>query len=82
MFIVSPGIGRLLPITSENAENVAEYIRNFMMYAVIGVSLGLHVWKINKAAKDKTKLDPREVARINAADAAVDDPLKLEVPKA
>jgi len=67
MFIVSPGIGRLLPITSENAENVAEYIRNFMMYAVIGVSLGLHVWKINKAARDKARLDPKEVARIDAA---------------
>jgi len=65
MFIVSPGIGRLLPIASENAENVAEYIRTFMMYTVIGVSLGLHVWKINKAARNKLKLDPREVARIN-----------------
>ena len=67
MFIVSPGIGRLLPIPSENAENVAEYIRTFMMYAVIGVSLGLHVWKVNKAAKDKSKLDPKEVARLNEA---------------
>ena len=58
MFIVSPGIGRLLPITgNENAENVAEYIRSFMMYTVIGVSLGLHVWKINKAARDKNRLD-------------------------
>jgi len=67
MFIVSPGIGRLLPIASENAENVGEYIRSFMMYAVIGVSLGLHVWKINKAAKDKAKLDPKAVAEANAA---------------
>jgi len=67
MFIVSPGIGRLLPIPSENAENVAEYIRTFMMYTVIGVSLGLHVWKLNKAAKNKMKLDSREVARINEA---------------
>jgi ABC-type uncharacterized transport system permease subunit len=56
MFIVSPGIGRLLPIPSENAENVAEYIRSFMMYSVIGVSLGLHVWKLNKAAKNKASL--------------------------
>jgi hypothetical protein len=33
-----------------------------MMYAVIGVSLGLRVWKANKAAKDKYKLDaPDEV---------------------
>ena len=68
MFIVSPGIGRLLPIAgNENAENVAEYIRSFMLYTVIGVSLGLHVWKINKAARDKAKLDPKEVARINEA---------------
>ena len=67
MFIVSPGVGRLLPIPSENAENVAEYIRTFMMYAVIGVSLGLHVWKINKAAKNKTRLDPKEVAQLNKA---------------
>ena len=70
MFIVSPGVGRLLPIPSENAENVAEYIRTFMMYSVIGVSLGLHVWKINKAAKDKSKLDPKEVARLDAENAA------------
>jgi len=81
MFIVSPGIGRLLPIASENAENVAEYIRSFMMYAVIGVSLGLHVWKINKAAKDKAKLDPREVARLDAESAAANDPLKLQMPE-
>lgn len=63
MFILSPGVGRLLPVPGENAENVAEYIRTFMMYAVIGVSLGLHVWKINKAAKNRTKLDPKEIAR-------------------
>jgi simple sugar transport system permease protein len=80
MFIVSPGVGRLLPIPGENAENVAEYIRSFMMYAVIGVSLGLHVWKINKAAKNKMRLDPRVVARINADDAANADPLKLKTP--
>jgi len=79
MFIVSPGIGRLLPIASENAENVGEYIRSFMMYSVIGVSLGLHVWKINKAARNKVRLDPREVSIINAEDAEK-NPLKLEVP--
>ena len=82
MFIVSPGVGRLLPIGNENAENVAEYIRTFMMYAVIGVSLGLHVWKINKAAKNKSKLDPREIASINAENAAKKNPLRLEVPEA
>ena len=82
MFIVSPGIGRLLPIANENAENVAEYIRSFMMYSVIGVSLGLHVWKINKAAKNNAKLDPKEVARIDAEHAADADPFKLKMPKA
>jgi len=82
MFIVSPGVGRLLPIPSENAENVAEYIRTFMMYSVIGVSLGLHVWKINKAARDKAKLDSKEVARINAEHSAGDNPLKLKAPEA
>ena len=82
MFIVSPGVGRLLPIPNENAENVAEYIRTFMMYSVIGVSLGLHVWKINKAAKDKSRLDPREVARLNAEAESAKDPLKLKMPDA
>ena len=83
MFIVSPGIGRLLPLAgNENAENVAEYIRSFMLYTVIGVSLGLHVWKINKAARDKAKLDPREVARLNAEAASDKNPLKLKIPDA
>jgi len=81
MFIVSPGIGRLLPIANENAENVAEYIRTFMMYTVIGVSLGLHVWKINKAARDEAKLDPKEVARLNMEAEANKDPLTLKAPE-
>jgi len=81
MFIVSPGVGRLLPIPSENAENVAEYIRTFMMYSVIGVSLGLHVWKINRAAKEKAKLDPKEVARLNMEAEANKDPLTLKAPE-
>ena len=62
MFIVSPGIGRMFPTTNEN---VGEYIRSFMVYTVIGVSLGLHVWKQNKALKEKEKLDRKEIGRLN-----------------
>ena len=53
MFVVSPGIGRLL---SDN-EQVGEYTRSFMVYGVIGLSLGLYVWKTLKAARDKESLD-------------------------
>ena len=53
MFVVSPGIGRLI---SAN-EQVGEYTRSFMVYGVIGLSLGLYVWKTLKAARDKEKLD-------------------------
>jgi simple sugar transport system permease protein len=64
MFIVSPGVGRLFPTTNEN---VGEYIRSFMVYAVIGISLGLHVWKTNKAARDKERLNPQEVSLLDQA---------------
>jgi len=53
MFIVSPEMGRL--IAPQNA-NVGEYTRSFMVYGIIGVSLGLHVWKVNKAAREQNKL--------------------------
>ena len=53
MFIVSPGVGGLI----SNDVGVGEYTRSFMVYAVIGLSLGLHVWKTHKAAKDKDKLE-------------------------
>jgi len=49
MFVVSPGIGRMI---SDN-EGVGEYTRSFMVYAVIGLSLGLYVWKARKAEKDR-----------------------------
>ena len=64
MFIVSPGIGRLFPTTNEN---VGEYILSFMVYAVIGISLGLHVWKTNKAARDKERLNPQEISQLDEA---------------
>ena len=52
MFIVSPAIGRFL----SNNELVGEYVRSFMVYAVIGLSLGLHVWKNLKASQEQNKL--------------------------
>jgi len=53
MFVVSPGIGRLI----FGDELVAEAVRSFMVYGVIGLALGLHVWKTHKAARDKNRLD-------------------------
>ena len=52
MFIVSPAVGMFL----FNDGNAGEYMRTFMVYGVIGVSLGLYVWKALKAAKDKERL--------------------------
>jgi simple sugar transport system permease protein len=47
MFIMSPEIGRFL----FGDPGSAEYFRTFMVYGVIGVALGLHVWKGNKKNK-------------------------------
>jgi simple sugar transport system permease protein len=52
MFILSPAIGRFI----SDDGNVGEYMRTFMVYGVIGVSLGLYVWKNNRAAKEKERL--------------------------
>ena len=52
MFIVSPAVGLFI----FNDGNAGEYMRTFMVYGVIGVSLGLYVWKANKAARDKERL--------------------------
>jgi len=54
MFVVSSGVGRWL---FGGNEAVAEYTRSFMVYSVIGLSLGLHVWKTRKAAQEKLRLD-------------------------
>jgi len=54
MFVVSSGIGRWM---FGGNEAVAEYTRSFMVYGVIGLSLGLHVWKTRKAAQEKLKID-------------------------
>jgi len=53
MFVVSPGMGRLI----FGDELVAEAVRSFMVYGVIGLALGLHVWKTHKAIRDKNRLD-------------------------
>ncbi|MCL2227668.1 MAG: hypothetical protein FWB97_08590 [Oscillospiraceae bacterium] len=53
MFIVSPAVGMFL----FDDGNAGEYMRTFMVYGVIGVSLGLYVWKALKASKAKFRLD-------------------------
>ena len=52
MFIVSPAVGMFI----FNDGNAGEYMRTFMVYGVIGLSLGLYVWKANTAAKAKERL--------------------------
>lgn len=55
MFIMSPEIGKAIfgqPI-------LGEYFRTFMVYGVIGLSLGLYVWKANK--KNRLVLEPEDV---------------------
>ena len=47
MFIMSPEIGQSL----FGDANLGEYFRTFMVYGVIGVALGLHVWKANKKSR-------------------------------
>jgi len=64
MFVVSPGIGRLV----FGNELVAEAVRSFMVYSVIALALGLHVWKTAKSARDKNSLAAmaKEAARAEA----------------
>jgi len=52
MFIVSPAVGMFV----FNDGNAGEYMRTFMVYGVIGLSLGLYVWKGLKAAREKERL--------------------------
>jgi simple sugar transport system permease protein len=49
MFILSPEIGKA--VFGQAA--LGEYFRTFMVYGVIGLSLGLYVWRANKRAKLK-----------------------------
>ena len=52
MTIVSPEVG--LSLFGDPA--VGEFFRSFMVYGVIGLALGLHVWKTLKAARDQNAL--------------------------
>ena len=54
MFILSPEIGKA--VFSQAV--LGEYFRTFMVYGVIGLSLGLYVWRANK--KKELKLPPEE----------------------
>ena len=54
MFILSSGIGRFM----FGQADTAEYFRTFMVYGVIGLALGLYVWKSNKAKR--LALPPKE----------------------
>lgn len=47
MFIMSPAIGQAV----FGQALLGEYFRTFMMYGVIGVALGIYVWKNNKQSK-------------------------------
>ena len=61
MVTFSPAVGRFF---SEDG-NIGEYLRSLMVFGSIGLSLGLYVWKNNKAAKAKERLDPHEVSLID-----------------
>lgn len=54
MFILSPEIGQSL----FGQSILGEYFRTFMLYGVIGLSLGLYVWKAHK--KSALRLEPEE----------------------
>ena len=54
MFILSPEIGQSL----FGQAILGEYFRTFMLYGVIGLSLGLYVWKAHK--KSALRLEPEE----------------------
>jgi len=47
MFIMSPEIGQAL----FGQAILGEYFRTFMVYAVIGLALGLYVWNANRKSK-------------------------------
>lgn len=52
MFIMSPEIGKIL----FGDPGAGEYFRTFMVYGVIGLALGLYVWKAIKAAQNEGAL--------------------------
>jgi len=52
MTIISPELGMALFRDAGSGE----YFRSFIVYGVIGLALGIYVWKQNKAARDLNKL--------------------------
>ena len=52
MTIISPELGEAL----FGDPSSGEFFRSFMVYGVIGLALGLHVWKTYKAAQDQNAL--------------------------
>ena len=52
MMVLSPEVGRFI----SGDGNVGEYLRSLMVYGSIGLSLGLYVWKTNRAAREKERL--------------------------
>ena len=69
MFIMSPEIGKAV----FGQAILGEYFRTFMVYGVIGLALGLYVWKANK--KNRLVLEPEDVMDRQVKD-AVKDALK------
>lgn len=55
MFIMSPEIGKAV----FGQAILGEYFRTFMVYGVIGLALGLYVWKANK--QNRVVLEPEDV---------------------
>jgi len=57
MFILSPAIGRAV----FGQAILGEYFRTFMVYGVIGLALGLYVWRTNKRAE--LTLEPEDAVK-------------------
>jgi len=57
MFILSPEIGRAV----FGQAILGEYFRTFMVYGVIGLALGLYVWRTNKRAE--LTLEPEDAVK-------------------
>jgi simple sugar transport system permease protein len=53
MFIMSPEIGKAL----FGQAILGEYFRTFMVYGIIGVALGLYVWKANRKSRPTLDAD-------------------------
>ena len=57
MFILSPEIGRAV----FGQAILGEYFRTFMVYGVIGLALGLYVWRTNK--RSELTLEPEDAVK-------------------